>query len=244
VGECRLEDRVRLREGICLKFGTEPCHFNGSFIHRRVGVDAAIHDTAMHGKAHDAARALVHHDDGRPLVGDRFWQDWGEDRLSSLFRVMQDTMPRARPHSLEEGTYVDIVSFILQENGFPAGSRELTSASTRDIQVTREEGPGPVPNFSLIAVVGCLARSVATTWSVHRASVPARTRNPDPSQDEERGRAGETPLADNTFELMDAGTAATGHEGRRAEVKGLLIRGSPDKINITSIQVLDGPCDR
>ena len=181
---------------------------------------------------------------GRPLVGDRFWQDWNEDRLSSLFRVMQQTMPRARPHSLEEGTYADIVAFILKENGFPAGARELTGAATAEIQVTRKEGPGPAPNFSLITVVGCLTHSAAAPWAVTRASAPIRTRNPEPSQEEERSRAEGTELAENTFELMDADSAAAGHDGRRAEVKGLLIRGTPDKINVTSIQFLAGRCER
>jgi mono/diheme cytochrome c family protein len=205
-------------------------------------------DQAMRGgAAYQQHCAACHGEDlrgrnGRALVGDRFWQDWGEDRLSSLLRVAQDTMPRNKPHSLDDGTYADIVAFILRENGFPAGSRALTAESANEIQITRQSGPGPVPNFSLIAVVGCLAHAGAV-WQVAHATEPVRTRNPEPSVDEEQHRAVGQPLANHAFDLMDAEAAGKGHDGNKVEVKGLLIRGTPDKINVTSIQPLSDQCE-
>ena len=178
----------------------------------------------------------------RPLVGDTFWQDWGEDRLSSLFNVIANTMPADKPRSLPESVYADVVAFILQENGFPAGSQQLTSRSMAEIKVVRESGSGSVPNFSLVSVVGCLTRQSNKTWMLTDASEPVRTRNPDSSTGEERSRAVATARAGNRFELM-AAHSATALEGHRAEVKGLLIRGSPDKINTTSIQALSDRCD-
>jgi mono/diheme cytochrome c family protein len=178
----------------------------------------------------------------RVLVGETFWQDWGEDRLSSLFNVMAKTMPYDRPQSLDESTYADILAFILQENGFPAGSERLTSTSVAEIEVVRKTGSGPVPNFSLVSVVGCLTRQ-SNTWMLTEASEPVRTRNPDSSTEAERSRAAAIARAGNRFELMAAGSAAAGQEGHRAEVKGLLIRGTPDKINTTSIQALSDRCD-
>jgi mono/diheme cytochrome c family protein len=179
----------------------------------------------------------------RVLVGDTFWQDWGEDRLSSLFNVIVNTMPYDKPHSLDESTYADILAFILQENGFPAGSQRLTSSSVAEIEVVRKSGSGPVPNFSLVSVVGCLTRQSNTTWMLTDASEPVRTRNPDSSTGEERSRATGIARAGNSFELMAAESAVARQEGHRAEVKGLLIRGSPDKINTTSIQALSDRCD-
>ena len=179
----------------------------------------------------------------RPLVGDTFWQDWGEDRLSSLFNVIANTMPADKPRSLPESVYADVVAFILQENGFPAGSQLLTSRSMGEIRVVRESGSGSVPNFSLVSVVGCLARQSNRTWMLTDASEPVRTRNPDSSTGEERSRAVATARAGNRFELMDAHSATPLQEGQRAEVKGLLIRGTPDKINTTSIQALSDRCD-
>ena len=34
-------------------------------------------------------------------------------------------MPRNDPASLEEMAYVDIIGYVLQQNGFPAGTTEL-----------------------------------------------------------------------------------------------------------------------
>jgi hypothetical protein len=50
------------------------------------------------------------------------------------------------------------------------------------------------------------------------------------------------PLGANTFELMSVARSADDHAGRKVEAKGLLIRGTPDRLNITSLQPLDGAC--
>jgi hypothetical protein len=37
-------------------------------------------------------------------------------------------MPADDPASLEDRRYLDILAYLIQANGFPAGSRELTAA--------------------------------------------------------------------------------------------------------------------
>lgn len=180
--------------------------------------------------------------DNRPLVGDRFWQDWGEDSLGTMFSVVQRTMPRNAPGSLTEQHYLDIVAYVLQKNGYPEGSSDLTTAAIADVWVMRREGPGPVPNFSMVWVVACLTKESADTWVLTQTSEPVKTRNPSPSAGSELDRVTGTPLGTRTFGLLDLPTKYAEHAGRKVEAKGLLIRGSRDKLNLTSIQPLVGTC--
>ena len=45
--------------------------------------------------------------------------------VSSLYNYLIEFMPYDDPGGLEEKTYVDIIAYLLQENGYPAGSQEL-----------------------------------------------------------------------------------------------------------------------
>lgn len=178
----------------------------------------------------------------RPLKGDVFYRNWGEDSLGSLFTVVRDSMPRNAPGTLSEQDYLDVVAYILQRNEYPAGATDLTTAGVGDIQVVGKSGPAPVPNFSLVRVVGCL-QETAGTWRLTQASEPARTRLPAPSTGDERRRSDATPAGRLTFELMDTYGATDGHAGQRVEVKGLLMRGPSDKLNYSSFQMLADRCE-
>lgn len=178
----------------------------------------------------------------KPLAGSQFWRDWGEDDLGSVYDVVRKSMPRGSPGSLTEQMYLDIVAHILHANGFPAGADELTASRVDGIRITGKDGPGPVPNFSLVAVVGCLSQRDGKVWMITSSSEPIRTRNPAASTDSERRRLETTPLGDQTFELMDTYGEPTAHNGYRVEVKGLLIRGSPSKLNVTGLQPLAPTC--
>jgi mono/diheme cytochrome c family protein len=177
----------------------------------------------------------------RPLKGDVFYKAWGEDSLSSLFTVVKESMPRNAPGSLSEREYVDIVAYLLQRNDYPPGSSELTRERIPDVQVIGKGGPAPVPNFSLVRVVGCLQED-SGVWTLTNGSEPARTRTPAPSTGDERARIESAPLGTHTFELMDTYDATTGRGGHKVEVKGLLMRGSKDKLNFSSLQSLAAKC--
>src|ERR1044071_7262359 len=57
-----------------------------------------------------------------PLKGDKFMENWREDNLDSLFTKIRTTMPRRDPKSLTESETIDLVSYIMNSNEFPAGS--------------------------------------------------------------------------------------------------------------------------
>ena len=55
------------------------------------------------------------------LVGISFLFLWENRPLSILFEKMRKEMPTNRPGSLATTTYLDLLAFILQQNGYPGG---------------------------------------------------------------------------------------------------------------------------
>src|SRR5882724_824374 len=63
------------------------------------------------------------------LAGGNFMNAWGSRTTSELIRYIQATMPPANRGGLSAETYTNIVGFILQANGAPAGDRPLAVAT-------------------------------------------------------------------------------------------------------------------
>lgn len=60
-----------------------------------------------------------------PLGGEYFRRQWSGRSVGALFEKSRRTMPPALPASLPADTYADIVSYILEVNGVPAGDVAL-----------------------------------------------------------------------------------------------------------------------
>lgn len=180
------------------------------------------------------------------LRGDVFFLDWADDNLGSLFEKIRSTMPpRSRASSLGDGTYVDIVALLLQLNGFPAGLAELPAdaAALRGIQIEGKEGPGFVPNFAMIEVLGCLERGPGSDWILTGSTEPVRTRNPDASADAVLKSLQAKPAGVLTFRLLSVFPSPDSHVGHKMEAKGLLIRAPDDqRINVTSLTMVASSC--
>lgn len=58
-------------------------------------------------------------------VGPAFTKSWSGKKLSDLFGFLRERMPKNDPGSLSEQDYVDVMSYMLRLNGFPAGVDEL-----------------------------------------------------------------------------------------------------------------------
>jgi cytochrome c len=71
-----------------------------------------------------------------PLRREGFME--GSD-ANGLFTKIRDTMPLDAPGSMTADQYLDILAFIFQENGFPAGPSPLTSdpGQLRSIRIVR-----------------------------------------------------------------------------------------------------------
>ena len=178
------------------------------------------------------------------LRGDRFLNEYREANLYRLFDKIKTTMPRGSAGSLSDETYVDIVSYVLKANEFPAGSGDLALQDLSKILVVRQGGPEPVPNFSLVQVVGCLARNDSdSTWTVTNATEPVRATQPQATADE-LAASGRQPLGAGTVQLMlSPAHVPDPHKDHKVEARGFLIRrAGGNRINVTSLQTVAAGC--
>lgn len=66
-------------------------------------------------------------DGGPPLRGKEFYVRWDGTLLNDMVDQISEMMPSDNPKSLKKQDYVDIITFLLRSNGFPAGQKELAS---------------------------------------------------------------------------------------------------------------------
>lgn len=69
---------------------------------------------------------------GPALTGKHFAPPSSNFHVKDIFSIISKNMPATQPGSLSEEDYVDIMSWVLHENGYPAGDKALTfGAATR-----------------------------------------------------------------------------------------------------------------
>ncbi|HLX46619.1 MAG TPA: cytochrome c [Bryobacteraceae bacterium] len=178
------------------------------------------------------------------LHGKAFVETFQGDTLESLFRLTKTTMPRDAPASLGDETYLDIVAYVLQVNGFPAGGQNLKSDSLKNIKIVGKTGSEPVPNFALVSVIGCLIEAPGDHWTLTQATEPSKSSNPDAVSPVELKAFQAAPPGKQKFTLLDAGYfKPASHKNHKMAVKGFLIRHAEgDEINVTSLHMLASSC--
>jgi mono/diheme cytochrome c family protein len=62
---------------------------------------------------------------GPPLKGASFARHWDAANVAALFGFMKGKMPPDRPGQLNDETYADLIAYILGENGYKPGDKEL-----------------------------------------------------------------------------------------------------------------------
>ena len=67
------------------------------------------------------------------LTGPGFRAGWSGKTLQERFEKIRDTMPLGNENTLGDKTYMDILAFILQFNGFPPGNQELRPETAKGI---------------------------------------------------------------------------------------------------------------
>jgi len=67
--------------------------------------------------------------------GEAFQATWGGRSAADLFDYLRTTMPNDNPGKLSHGQYTDIVAYLLQLNGMPAGPRSLSPDPKRLEQI-------------------------------------------------------------------------------------------------------------
>ncbi|WP_051303848.1 c-type cytochrome [Calidithermus chliarophilus] len=74
---------------------------------------------------------------GPPLAGPRFLARWGGRTAEELARYVAARMPQGRAGTLEEAEVLDLLAFILQANGYPAGKQALQTKTLKQIQILK-----------------------------------------------------------------------------------------------------------
>lgn len=60
------------------------------------------------------------------LVADGFMFHFKGRTVQDLYARLSKSMPSDAPGSLDAGTYLDLVAYLLEANGFPSGQQDLT----------------------------------------------------------------------------------------------------------------------
>jgi mono/diheme cytochrome c family protein len=176
------------------------------------------------------------------LRGQRFMDKYREASVDLLFQKTKTTMPRNAAGTLSDQTYVDIVSYVLKANEFPPGAGELHVDDLAGVRLVGKGGPEPVPDFSLVQVLGCLGHR-DDAWLLTSATEPVRTALPQPAPEDLAAVKASSPGIGTFRLLVSAAYSPADHAGRIVEVRGFLIRRpNESRINVTSIQAIGPAC--
>ena len=78
-----------------------------------------------------------------PLAGESFLRFWGDLAPSDLYDRSSSSMPPDQAGSLGEAAYVDVVAYLLQANGAPAGAAPLEASTAVAIASVASGEPPP-----------------------------------------------------------------------------------------------------
>lgn len=179
------------------------------------------------------------------LKGEEFLLNWEGGSLNRLFTKIRDTMPPNFGSPLTNEAKLEVLAFILETNGFPAGPDALVLDAARldRIQLVREAGG--LPNFSLVELVGCLEPGPEDTWILTRTSDPVATGEPRPGP-EDLAEAETREPGSGVFRLVSAKTFEPArHGGHKMAARGLLYRDDRESLlNLTSLDMVGAACGR
>ena len=175
-------------------------------------------------------------DRGPALKGERFTTSWGGGSVGRLFEKIRDTMPVFATSTIDEATKLDIVTFILQTNGFPTGAAELKADDLDAIQILARGEQPKAQNFARVQVVGCLARGDENRFVLTSASEPVAAANDSAALPVPAAGTGRVML------LNAAPFKPEGQVGQRVEARGLVYRDEQDTMLTVSALKAVGTC--
>jgi S-disulfanyl-L-cysteine oxidoreductase SoxD len=184
-------------------------------------------------------------DRGPSLKGERFIAEWENGSLGKLFTKIRDTMPPFNAEQVTPATKVDIISYLLQVNGFPSGSSTLNIDDLETIPIIKRgaDAAGPA-NFTLVESIGCLAQSPDKKWILTKAGEPSATKE-ETSTPASLQAAQNQPLGSRVLELISVSSSfkPETHLNQKVLVRGLLYRDTKSiEVNLTSIDSVAATC--
>jgi hypothetical protein len=179
-----------------------------------------------------------------PLSGERFIDHWEAHTVDHLFRLIRDSMPPDAVNAVDPRDKRDIVAYLLQQNGFPAGSTELSLDDDvlATFEISRKNGPGPIKAGALVRVTGCLTPQ-ADHWELANATEPEKTALPTPGSAQPAAAAASAAAGTRSIALMNVFPSPAAHRGHTMVATGFLVRqGDSDAINVVSLDMVAASC--
>jgi S-disulfanyl-L-cysteine oxidoreductase SoxD len=182
--------------------------------------------------------------DADPLFGADFIDRWRDAPLDFLYGFMSTNMPGDDAGNLPEATYLETLAFLLKENGYPAGTGNLTASSTSDIVMVGKNGPQLLPPSALVRVTGCF-RMEGDAVQLTAGAPIARVRTADETTPEELARSASETAGHATYTLnntADLDTSALA--GKKVQAKGVLNKQDANSatINVLSLEATGASC--
>jgi mono/diheme cytochrome c family protein len=197
----------------------------------------ATHCVRCHGDDLGLSRAY-------PLAGERFIDHWEAKTLEHLLRLIRAMPPGAEAGTVGENDKRDVMAYLLQQNGFPAGSTELARGDDElaTVQITGKNGPGPLKTGTIVRITGCLAQQRERDWELTRASEPERTTlGAAPSAGGQPSDA--VVSGTRNVRLLNAFPSPAAHVGHTMRAIGFLVRDAgDDAVNVLSLEMLAPSC--
>jgi len=170
--------------------------------------------------------------------------------LDTIYNYIRQNMPRGRPPDakpIPDNDYLDILTYILDVNGYRTGPSELTLGLLGNVMLVGKNGPQPVPDGSLVITVGCLSQARDGPWVLYSATEPARTRTPTTSTPAELKTSTQRSVGTLIFRLADLEAvpdfAPDAHKGHKMQAKGYLVRQpNAERLSLSLIEMLDASC--
>jgi len=179
------------------------------------------------------------------LKGDRFLQSFGNGSVDQLYLKIRDTMPPNFGTSISDDAKIDVVSYILQTNGYPPGARELPKSGDElsGVLIVGKGEQASVRDFTLVQTVGCLSKGANESWILVNSADPSPTRDDVPGADALTAAAAK-PLGSGKFLLLHAAPhRPADHQGHKMEARGLIYAANPAdaRLTLTSLRMV-GVC--
>jgi mono/diheme cytochrome c family protein len=178
------------------------------------------------------------------LTADPFLRNWEGHNLERLFSKIRDEMPPGPTESVTPSQKLDILAYLLQENGFPAGTRQLeadTDTLAR-LWLVPEGGPAPLQTGATVQLVGCLVLGRQAEWMLTHSSEPVAT-TLTPQTPEQLEAADAQALGGATIRLLSVFPSPIAQEGHHVEAKGFLVRKGPDvALNVALLRTIAVTC--
>jgi cytochrome c5 len=178
-----------------------------------------------------------------PLSGERFMDHWEAHTLEHLFVLVSDSMPPDGTNAVDPNDKRDIVAFLLQRNGFPAGTTELPrdDAALAMLAIERSGGRAAAKTGSLVGATGCLTLRGERDWTLTNATEPEKTALPTPGTQDRQAAVPATGTRE--IALTNVFPSPAAHRGHAMRATGFLVRsGDGDAINVVTLEMVAPSC--